>query len=73
MNIKIVNDTTCGTGWETMFSRTFGGAETGCNCLGISGRYVATRNEFNAGRVCNTNETKAGCDTPLTFPPYRMS
>ncbi len=72
-DIRVVNDTTCGPGWEVMFSRTFGGAETGCNCLGISNRYIDTDNEFNVGEVCSHNETRAGCDTPSTFPAFRMT
>ena len=72
-DIKIVNDDNCDFGWEPVYSRIFGGAETGCNCLGISNRWIDTDNEFNVGEVCSHNETRAGCATPSTFPTYRMS
>jgi hypothetical protein len=71
--IKVIDDFDCGTDWEPTFSRIFGGAETGCDCLGISSRYINQDNEFIVGDSCDRNETRAGCNTPDPFPATRMS
>ena len=73
-DLYVTEEFSCQEGWEPVYERIFYGLKEGCDCLGITDRWISTDNIFTFGEGgCNHNQTRAGCRTASPFPPVRMN
>ena len=58
----VASASSCSSGYSEVFTETWGGTNTGCNCIGKTSTNIQSshRNTYFSGS-CTSNETAAGC------------